>query len=252
MVTKDDYAVGFMKTNYPIVSNLEVLTQVRKFLEKSKMKQRLFVDPQIVHNYIQTEFRIILEDEVFEVETERNGEKEIDKWHFGIHVSNSLISSTTKPLTISGFLIEQRSLAGILPEYSSIAAYTRNAAMDVEDLRGWIHSTLDQVLSILPAEAEMLQNMPKHDISGSTGPVMTDIFRSMKVHRKVQEIAFENLTVSGDMTPYGIMHALAKAVSNSGVDFPPKIVNHIQQVCGTLPSRTDDICNSCGRLHLMS
>lgn len=251
LITKGEFAVGFMPAAYPVISNLEVVSKIADYMEKAKLG-RILVDPNIVHNYVQTEFRLILENSVFEVKTKRNGVEEVDRWHFGVHISNSLISSTTRPLTLSGFMVEENSMAAILPEFSNLAGYTRSVAMDVEDLNGWIKSTLDQILSILPAEAEMIEHMPEHSLVGKVGTIATDIFRSMKVHRKVQEISLENLTVSGDMTAYGVMHALAKAVSNSTVEFPSKVVNHIQQVCGTLPSRTEEICGSCGRLHLVS
>lgn len=251
MVTNSNYAVGFMLPSYPIVSNLEVLSQIEKFLKNQSTKSEVFVDPHIINNYVTTDFRLILSEVAFEVETTRNGEPEVDRWHFGVHVSNSLISSLTKPLTISGFMVEERSLAGVLPEYSNIAGYTRSVDMDIEDLRGWINSTLEQVFSILPAEADLIKHMPVHSLYGKVGNITTDIFRSMKVHRKVQELALENLSEAGDMTSYGIMHAMAKAVSaTSPSKFPPKIVNHVQKVCGTLPSRSDEICDSCGRLHL--
>lgn len=252
LITKDEYAVGFMRTFQQVVSNLKVLEQVKKYFINNKIKGELFVDPQIVHNYVQTEFRIILPEVAFTVNTTRNGVEETDKWHFGIMISNSLTSSLNKPLTISGYMLEEKSLAGILPEYSHISGYTRHVDMDVEDLNGWVHSTLDQIFSILPAEAEMIAHMPEHSLVGKVGPITSDIFRSMKVHRKVQEIALENLTVSGDMTSYGIMHSMATAVTNSGYKFAPKVVNHIQQVCGSLPARSEEICDSCGRLHLVS
>ena len=252
MVTKDNYAVGFMRSAYPIVSNLDVLDQIELFFEKRGMKQEIYVDPHIVNNYVQTEFRLILSEESFDVRTVRNGVEETDTWYIGIHVTNSLISSATRPLSLAGFLIEQKSLAGILPELSSLNGYNRNADVDIDDLNGWIASTVDQVMSILPAEAEMLKHMPDHSLKGNIGTLTTDIYRSMKVHRKVQEIALENLTVSGDMTSYGILHSLSKAVASPSGErqFPSKIVNHVQRVCGTLPSRTEDICDSCGRLHL--
>ena len=249
MLTKGNYVVAFMKTNAPVVSNLEVLEQIRKYLV-GRRKVELFVDPNITNNFVETDFRIILPDPEFEVSTVRNGETVVDKWHFGVHVSNSLIASTAKPLTISGFMLEQKSLAGILPEYSQVSSYVKNTAMDVEDLRGWVASTLDQVFAILPTEAELIQHMPEHTLTGKVGAITTDLFRSMKVHRKVQELALENLTTSGDMTSYGIMHALAKSVAGA-TKFAPKVVSHIQRVSGTLPVRAEEICNECGRLHLM-
>lgn len=254
MVTKDNYVVGFMSPELPIISNLEVLDQIEKYVKESGESKHLFVDPNIVHNYVETDFRLVLSEEAFEVETDRGGDKETDKWHFGIHVSNSLLASHTRPLALSGFMLEQRSLAGIIPEYSSPTGFTRtnSVSVDVDDVRGWIHSTLDQIFAILPAEAQMIQHMPEHRLTGKVGVFTTDLFRSMKIHRKVQELALENLTESGDMTPYGIMHAMGKAVGAGVMDFSPKIVHHIQKVCGTLPARTDEICDSCGRLHLFS
>lgn len=250
MVTSGNYAVGFMNPNLPIVSNLDVLTRIERFVRNEGHAKELFVDPNIIHNYAQTDFRLIFSDEAFEVETVRNGEPETDVWHYGLHVTNSLVSGVTRPLTISGFMVEQRTLAGILPEYSNISGYSRSADMDIEDLHGWIASTLEQIFSIMPSEAEMIKHMSEHTLKGKVGKMTTDLFRSMKVHRKVQELALENLTLSGDMTSYGIMHAMAKAVAVSATKFPPKIINHVQQVCGTLPSRTEEICDSCGRLHL--
>lgn len=250
MVTSGTTAVGFMNPNLPIVSNLEVLTRVERYLRNEGICKELYVDPNIIHNYAQTDFRLVFSNEAFEVETTRDGQPATDKWHYGLHITNSLVSGVTKPLTLAGFMVEQKSLAGILPEYSNIPAYSRSTNMDTEDLHGWVASTLDQIFSIMPTEAEMIKQMPQHSLSGKMGSLTTDLFRSMKVHRKVQELAIENLTLSGDMTSYGVMHAMAKAVAVSSTRFPPKIINHVQRVCGALPSRTEEICGSCGRLHL--
>lgn len=250
MVTSGTTAVGFMNSSLPIVSNLEVLTRVERYLKNNGHAKELYVDPNIVHNYAQTDFRLIFPDEAFEVTTQREGREAVDKWHYGLHITNSLVSGVSRPLTIAGFMVEQRTLAGILPEYSNIAGYSRSTDMDIEDLHGWIHSALEQIFSILPAEADMIQHMPEHQLTGKVGPMTTDLFRSMKVHRKVQELAMDHLTEAGDMSSYGIMHALAKSVAVSSTKFPPKIINHVQRVSGTLPSRTEEICNSCGRLHL--
>lgn len=250
MLTKDDIAVAFMRVRHPVVSNLELLEQIRRFFKKRPDDPQLYFDPNIVNNYVETDFRIILPKVEFEVKTKRNGEEVVDKWHFGVHVSNSLIASMTKPLTLSGFMVEQRSLAGILPEYSQVTHFARGNDMDPEDLRGWIHSTLSQVFAILPVEAEIVQSMPEHSLSGKVGSVTTDLFRTMKIHRKVQEDSLENLTESGDMTSYGVMHALAKSVAVASTKFPPKIINHVQRVSGSLPARAEELCESCGRLHL--
>ena len=250
LLTKGDYAVAFMKTSHPVVSNLEILEQVRMFLGGNKEGTDLFIDPNVVNNFVETDFRVILPKVEFEVETERNGEPEIDKWHFGVHVSNSLTSYAAKPLTLSGFMMEQRTLTGILPEYSQVASFTRAGAFDEDDLRGWVQSTMGQIMAILPTEADLVKHMPSHRMNGKVGTLTADIFRSMKIHRKVQERAIENLTESGDMTSYGIMHALAKSVSGMSSKIPPKIINHVQKVSGTLPVRGEDVCDECGRLHL--
>ena len=249
MVTKGEYAVGFMRPDYQVVSNLEVLNQIKKYLKDNKMKQDLYVDPNIVNSYTHTEFRIILADDTFEVDTIRNGEKVTDTWHLGLHISNSLITNITTPLTIAGFMLERNSQAGILPSYSNLMGYRRPSLMDPEDLRGWVHSTVDQVLSILPAEAELVQHMPEHSLQGKVGPLTTDLFRTMKIHRKAQEGALENLAQSGDMTSYGVMHALAKTTADIDLKLSDKVVNHVQRVCGTLPENSEAMCDSCGRLH---
>jgi hypothetical protein len=251
LVTKDDYAVAFMGENAPIISNLTVLEEIRKFFKQSPSDPKLYVDPQIVNNYMETDFRIILPEVQFEVEVKRNGEVEIDRWHYGIHVTNSLTSYSAKPLTISGFMVEQRSLAGILPEYSQTNNYVRNTMLDMDDVRGWVGSTLSQVLAILPTEAELIQHISEHSLQGRVGYVTSDIFRTMKIHRKVQEVALDILAEEGDMTSYGLMMALSSAVSpKSKVKFLPKVVNHVQRVAGSIPMRAEDICDGCGRIHL--
>lgn len=249
MVTKGDYAVGFMRPDFKVISNLEVLKFVKRFFRDNKMKNDIYVDPNIVNSYSQTEIRLILSNDTFEVETERNGEKETDIWHLGLHISNSLITNTTTPLTFAGFLWERNSQAAILPDLSNLIGYRRPYLQDPEDLKGWVLATLDQVFSILPVEAEMVKQMPNHSLVGKMGPLTTDLFRSLKVHRKVQEGTLENLSLSGDMTSYGVMHAMAKTTSDPDLRISPKVVNHVQRVCGTLPGHADDMCDSCGRIH---
>ena len=247
VVTKDKYVVSFMGPEQQILSNLEVLEQIRKYLAKEYDVQDLYVDPNIVNNYVETSFRLIFPERGFSVTTVRDEGPETDHWHYGIHVANSLTGTT--PLTIDGFMVEERSLAGILPEFAQTGKYDRSRASDVDDLRGWVRSCVDQIMAILPAEGDIVEHMPTQKLAGKIGALTTDIFRSMKVHRKVQEVALENLTLSGDMTAYGVMHSLAKATAVDS-DFPEKIVRHVQKVGGALPHRTEDICDGCGRLHL--
>lgn len=250
MLVRNGYVVGFMKPDTPIVSNLEILNYVKRYLKDYFKGSELYVDPNVVNNFVDTEFRIILPKVAFTVDTVRNGEQETDQWHYGIHVSNSLTGSITSPLTISGFLIEEKSLSGVLPEYSQIASYSKHITMDSEDLSGWVKSTLDQVFAILPAEVSLIQVMPEHSLKGKMGPTTSDIFTTMKIHRKVQEMVLDNIADTGDMTPYGIMFALGKAVSGN-TTFASKVVSHVQRVAGTLPSRSEDICDGCGRLHFI-
>lgn len=247
VVTKDKYVVSFMGPEQQILSNLEVLEQIRKYLAKEYDVQDLYVDPNIVNNYVETSFRLIFPERGFSVTTVRDEGHEVDHWHYGIHVANSLTGTT--PLTIDGFMVEERSLAGILPEFAQTGKYDRSRASDVDDLRGWVRSCVDQIMAILPAEGDIVEHMPTQKLAGKIGALTTDIFRSMKVNRKVQEVALENLTLSGDMTAYGVMHSLAKATAVDS-DFPEKIVRHVQKVSGALPHRTEDICDGCGRLHL--
>lgn len=251
LVTKDSYAVAFMSVKSPVISNLEVLEQIRKYFKESRTNPRLYVDPNIVNTYMETDFRIILPQVQFEVVAERNGVKETDRWHYGVHVTNSLMAYAAQPLTISGFMVEQRNLTGILPEYSQTNNYVRNTMLDMDDVRGWVSSTLSQVLAILPSESDLIQHAATHTLQGKVGTITTDIFRTMKIHRKVQEVTLDILTERGDMTAYGLMVALAGAVApTSPVTFSPKIVNHVQRVAGALPMRAEDICNGCGRIHL--
>lgn len=252
LLTKDSYAVAFMNTNSPVVSNLAVLDQIRKYFKQSPEDPKLYVDPHVVNNFMETDFRIILPKVQFQVQTYRNGVMEVDKWHYGVHVTNSLMAYSAKPLTISGFMVEQKNLVGILPEYSQVNNYVRSVFTDMADVRGWVHSTLDQVFAILPSEAELIKHMAEHGLQGKVGSITSDIFRSMKIHRKVQEQALDSLTELGDMTSYGLMYSIAKAVApTSKVKFLPKVVNHVQRVAGSLPMRTEDICDGCGRLHMM-
>lgn len=252
LLTKERFAVAFMATSGPVISNLQILEQVRKYFKEPPNAPNLFVDPNIVNNYMETDFRILLPEVQFEVETERNGVKHVDKWHFGVHVTNSIMAYAAKPLTLSGFMMEQSGMVGILPEYSQVNNYVRQTEVDLDDLRGWVNSTLDQVFAILPSEAEMIKIMPDHTLRGKVGSITSDIFRTMKVHRKVQELTLDHLTLEGDMSSYGLMYALAKSVgATSSVQFAPKIVNHIQRVAGSLPMRTEEICDGCGRLHMV-
>lgn len=252
LLTKDDYAVAVMDSAVPVVSNLTVLEQVKAYLKTNLKQTDLYIDPNVVNGFMETDFRIILPKVQFEVETTRNGVPQVDKWHFGVHVTNSLIATSAKPLTLAGFMVEQRSLTGILPEYSQITSFTKTADMDPDFLKGWVKSALDQIFAILPAEAELVQALPQHGLSGKISSLTTDIFRSMKIHRKVQEISLNNLIEEGDMTAYGLMMALGYAVSPaSPTKFSHKVTNHVQRVAGTLPSRSEDVCDGCGRMHLM-
>ena len=251
ILTKDNYVVGFMNPSADIISNLEVLDYIRKYYKGKTDGSDIFFTPDIKHNYTETDFRIVLPKIQFTVETERGGTKVVDKWHYGVHVTNSLVASASNPLTITGFMMEQRSLASILPEHSQLAGFSRQTHLDKDDLRGWIRSTLDQIDAVLPVEGEAVVDMVKHDLGDSIGDTISDIFRSMKIHRKVQEESINILTDGGDMTAYGVMYSLAKATVGQFDKMSNKTVNHVQKVAGALPNRTDDLCSSCGRLHMV-
>lgn len=252
VVTKDPgLVVGVTSSKFPVISNLVVLNEVEEFVRDRGFADRVYVDPRIVNNYTLTDFRLIFDEVAFTVDTTRDSGKETDKWHLGVHISNALVSSESRPLTISGYMMEQKSLAGIIPEFSSLIGYHRSSAIDTADLRGWVRSTLDQIFDVMPVEAETIQDMPGYTFHGKVGVLTTDLFKSMKIHRSVQEAALENLMETGDMSSYGIMHAIARAVSvNADSRVAPKGVSYIQRVCGTLPARASEVCDSCGRLHL--
>lgn len=181
--------------------------------------------------------------------TERNGEVETDTWNYGFNLINSLVTSSPKSFAMFGYLVDMKTGGAILPELSHLSPYVRRAGMTPEEVEGWVSSALDQILSVLPA-AEMIKLMPSHSLTGKVGAVATDLFRTMKVHRKIQERALEDLTVNGDMTTYGMMTALAKASNHPNADVPDKIRDHVMQVSGSLTLRSQEICESCGRMHM--
>lgn len=251
VLTKDSYVVGFMNPSSDIISNLEILDYIRKYFKGKTDGSDIFFTPDIKHTYVETDFRIVLPKVQFTVETERGGNKVVDRWHYGVHVTNSLLASQSNPLTITGYMMEQSSLASILPEHSQIAGFTRQTNLDKDDLRGWVRSSLDQISAVLPVEGEAVMDMVKHDLGDNIGDTISDIFRSMKIHRKIQEASIDILTDGGDMTAYGVMYSLAKATVGQFDKMSNKTVNHIQKVAGALPNRSEDLCASCGRLHMV-
>lgn len=251
MLSKDGFAVGFMPVNSSIISNLEVVDQIRKYFKGKTDGSDIFVDPRIRHTYIETDFRLVLPKVQFSVNTTRNGEVEVDKWHFGVHFQNSLVANSRTPLTLTGYMLEQQTLAGVLPEHSQLTGFNRQTGLGIDDLRGWVRSTLDQIMAVLPVEAEAIQDMVNHSLESNLGETVTDIFQSMKVHRKAQEATIDYITTSGDLTAYGVMHSLGRASSQLVDDLAPQVINHLQRVAGVLPNRTEAMCNSCGRIHMV-
>ena len=251
MVTHLDFVVGFIESQSPTISNVLVLRTIKNKIKELTGFEDLYIDPRIEHNYIRTNFRIILPEESFKVTTKRNGVPSTDTWHIGFHISNSLVANSKKNLVVSGFVVEQDSLAGIIPEYSASATYSRNRSTDSDDLVGWLGSVVSQALAALPIEGEMMQNMPNHSLEGKISTLTSDIFRDKRVPVKIQSKAIDILTEEGDMTTYGVMMSLSKAVSGEEQQYhPPSSVFYIQALCGTLPSSVEEMCDSCGRLHI--
>lgn len=252
LITRGDFAVGMTPSYLPLVSNLLVLDEVEKFLRARSSVKEIMVDPNIVNNYMLTDFRLVMVDDGFKVHTTRNGELEEDTWHYGIHITNALVTRATRPLNISGYILEEENLAGVIPEFSSLVGFSRQGILDVDDLKGWIRSTLSQIFDVLPAEAKLIQDMPELSLHGKVGALTTDLFETMKIHRRAREMATDILTNTGDMSSYGLMVALANTTSpRSHLKMSPRVVQNIQKIAGALPTRAKQMCGSCGRLHLM-
>lgn len=247
---KDKYVVGVAPESKVVVYNSDILDYVVRSLRKKSDGTTLFVEPNLTNLYTETSYNILLPEVAFTVDADRNGKKERDHWHFGIHVSNSLVSASRSPLSVSGAMYEHNSGIVILPEHSQIAVYPRTADGSPEDVKGWIDSSIDQIKAILPVEAETIQDMVNHELQ-DVGETLTDIFRTLKVPRKVQETTVDILTDEGDLTAYGVMVALAKAGLERADNLTGTTFTHVQRVAGLLPSRTDSLCNSCGRIHML-
>ena len=251
LIVKDGMAVGITDANMPIVSNVLVVEEIEKFLNEKMGSSKVFVDSRISNTYGVTDFRLIMAEPSFSVTTKRNGVEEEDFWHYGIRVTNSLVTNSARPLNIAGFMLENKTQAGIVPEYSNLIGFSRRMALDTDDLRGWVRSTLSQVFAVLPAEAQLMQEMPKYSFHGQMGTTLTDVFATLKIPRKVQTWALDRIVENGDMTSYGIMHAIAGATSAKyGVKMSPTASHYIQSTMGALPARAKEFCDSCGRLHI--
>lgn len=251
LVVKDDQAVGITDPNLPIISNVLVVEEIEKFLRSEMGSSNVFVDSRISNTFGVTDFRLVMAEPAFSVDTVRNGRKHTDAWHYGVRVTNSLVTNSARPLTLSGFMLESKTQAGIVPEYSNLIGFSRRLALDLDDLRGWVRSTLKQIFSVLPAEARMVQEMPKYSFHGQMDSITTDLFSTLKIPRKVQTWALDRIVENGDMTSYGIMHAIAGATSvKYGVPMSSKASQYLQTTMGALPSRAQEFCDSCGRLHL--
>lgn len=251
VLTKDSYIASFMGPDYKVVSNLLVLDEIVDFLSREYGIDEVYVDPFIDNNFQYTNFRLIFPERGFSVPTERSGRGKMeDHWHYGINVVNSLAGTTQ--LQLNGYMLEERTLAGLLPEYSqsgSFTLYSHPETRNDNDLRGWIRSNVHQIMAVLPAEGEMMKDMPNHVLQNKIGPLTLDIFQTMKIHRKVQEGVLDNLAESGDLTAYGVLHAMAKTGSMTD-KFKSHIITHIQKAAGSLIHRTEEICEGCGRMHL--
>lgn len=250
ILTREDIVYGFSHPSYSVISNIFVIECVERYFKRRGILQDILVDPVMTNSFTNTNIKFVLANEHFEVEAVRNDKVEIDKWNYGFNLINSLVTSSPKSFGMFGYMANLETGAAILPELSHLSPYVRRANMTEDEVEGWVSSALDQILSVLPAEAEMIKLMPSHSLTGKVGAVATDIFRTMKVHRKVQERALEDLTVNGDLTTYGMLTALAKAANHPDTPVPDKIREHVMMVSGSLSYRSKEICDSCGRIHM--
>ena len=245
------YVVGFSNPDLPVISNVKLLEAIKVVAQLGHATGQILVDSNVTNNYLHTDFRLFFPEKSFEVETYRDGEDVTETWCLGVHISNALVPNAKRLLSVSGMLYRlSPSKSIVLPEYSNLTMPKLTAEFSDEDIPNWAASMLGQVFALLPAEAVLLQDAAKFDVTGRMGVLATDFFRTTKIHRKIQASALDHLADSGTMTLYGLISSLGQAATESYTAIPYDVINHVSRSCGILLTRSDTICKTCGRFHL--
>ncbi len=232
-----DVVSAFTRPSITPFSNLQLLEGVVESIQDRQGGDvPIFADYKFTNSLQQTNIRLIVPTEqrvMQNTNMQDVPENSEDTWLAGIHLSNSLIG---KGMTsMEAYMFRWWCTNGATTSLDGVAAWSRKANGQNDDVYLWAKEQVDSVLGGLEHRFDEVQALARLDVGSlNTVDLLREIFRDYNVPVSQREDIKDALLGAPDLTMYQIMNAITQAANADGLSDDRR--DKLMRIGGSFPT----------------